>query len=86
MINRIENSIKRIIEMEFIFDTLQNNMNNKDEVLFKKLYQRLVEYYESNEWKEDFHLDELGLLPSELKRGILSEDGIYNFITSLESE
>ena len=78
-------NIKRIIEMEFIFDTLQNNVEHKEDYLFQMLYQKLVEYYESNEWKEDYHLDELGLLPSDLKRGILSEDGIYNFIALIES-
>ena len=30
------------------------------------------------EWKKDFEDDEKGLLPKELKRGVLSEDGIYN--------
>ena len=79
-------NIKRIIEMEFIFDTLQKNIEHKNEVFFQKLYKELVEYYESNDWKEDYHLDELGLLPSDLKRGILSEDGIYNFITFIENE
>ena len=38
----------------------------------------LHEYYKSEEWKKDFADDEQGLLPPELKRGVLSEDGIYN--------
>lgn len=81
-----EENMKRIIEMELIFDILQENIDNKNEIIFQNLYKKLVKYYESNDWKEDYHLDELGLLPSDLKRGILSEDGIYNFITSIESE
>lgn len=81
-----EENMKRIIEMELIFDILQENIDNKNEIMFQNLYKKLVKYYESNDWKEDYHLDELGLLPSNLKRGILSEDGIYNFITSIESE
>jgi len=28
-------------------------------------------------------LDEQGLLPENLKRGVLSEDGVYNFITDI---
>ena len=29
-------------------------------------------------WKDDYALDEEGLLPKNLKRGVLSEDGIYD--------
>lgn len=35
-------------------------------------------YYGSDDWKRDFAADEAGLLPKDLKRGVLSEDGIYN--------
>ena len=31
-------------------------------------------------WKKDFAADEAGLLPQGLKRGVLSEDGIYNIL------
>lgn len=82
----IEDTIIRINKMEIIFDILQDNINHKNEAMFKKLYHQLIEYYESDEWKEDYHLDELGLLPSDLKRGILSEDGIYNFIALIEND
>lgn len=35
-------------------------------------------YYGSNEWKQDFADDEAGLLPQDLKRGVLSEDAVRN--------
>ena len=38
----------------------------------------LEAYYGSKEWKKDFRDDEKGLLPPDLKRGVLSEDGIWN--------
>ena len=38
----------------------------------------LARYYASARWKRDFADDEAGLLPRALKRGVLSEDGIYN--------
>ena len=41
----------------------------------------LDEYYGSEEWKQDFADDEAGLLPADLKRGVLSEDGIWNLLT-----
>ena len=41
----------------------------------------LDEYYGSDEWKQDFADDEARLLPADLKRGVLSEDGIWNLLT-----
>lgn len=41
----------------------------------------LSEYYGSDLWKQDFAADEAGLLPEGLKRGVLSEDGIWNVLT-----
>ena len=38
----------------------------------------LESYYGSEAWKQDFADDEAGLLPKDLPRGVLSEDGIYN--------
>jgi hypothetical protein len=35
---------------------------------------------DSGEWKEDYEADEAGKLPSELKRGVLSQDGLYNLL------
>lgn len=40
----------------------------------------LDEYYGSDEWKADLAADEAGLLPPTLKRGVLSEDGIWNLL------
>ena len=37
----------------------------------------LDEYLASEEWKQDFEDDEAGRLPATLKRGVLSEDGIF---------
>ena len=41
----------------------------------------LEKYYGSDDWKQDFADDEQGLLPQDLKRGVLSEDGIWNVLT-----
>lgn len=39
-------------------------------------------YYGSSEWRQDFADDEAGLLPKDLPRGVLSEDGIFNVLVS----
>jgi flagellar biosynthesis regulator FlaF len=41
----------------------------------------LEEYYGSDLWKQDLADDEAGRLPADLKRGVLSEDGIWNLLT-----
>ena len=43
----------------------------------------LSAYYGSDEWKQDFSDDEAGLLPADLKRGVLSEDGIWNLLAEV---
>lgn len=41
----------------------------------------LEQYYGSAEWKQDYADDEAGLLPTGLKRGVLSEDGLWNLLS-----
>lgn len=41
----------------------------------------LSEYYGGDEWKQDFAEDEAGRLPQNLKRGVLSEDGVWNVLS-----
>lgn len=42
----------------------------------------LANYLASPEWKADLAADESGLLPAELRRGVLSQDGIYDLLES----
>ena len=41
----------------------------------------LAAYYESGDWRRDFEDDEAGRLPPDLKRGVLSEDAVYNALS-----
>lgn len=40
----------------------------------------LEAYYGGDDWRKDFEDDEAGKLPRDLKRGVLSEDGIWNVL------
>jgi hypothetical protein len=40
----------------------------------------LEQYYSGGQWQTDFADDETGKLPNDLKRGVLSEDTVYNFL------
>ena len=41
----------------------------------------LSDYYGGEDWRRDFEDDEAGKLPAALKRGVLSEDAVYNLLT-----
>ena len=69
--------IARIKEMEFRLDRLSQNPENKED------YEYLSNYLDSEQWRQDFEADEAGLLPEGLKRGVLSEDGLYNLLESI---
>lgn len=45
----------------------------------------LKEYQDSGLWLEDFEADERGELPPDLRRGVLSEDGLYNLFDEIEN-
>ena len=46
---------------------------------------RLLEaYYTSGAWREDYEADERGELPSGLKRGVLSQDALYDLLAEAE--
>ena len=72
----------RINDMEAVFDRVNylmiNNLADSDEL--KADIETLESYYTSQQWKDDFALDEAGKLPDSLKRGVLSEDGIYDLL------
>ena len=71
-----ENAFKRIEKMEELFDKVSAGEGTADDV------KTLETYYTSADWRFDFELDEAGLLPANLKHGVLSEDGIYNLLES----
>ena len=77
--------IDRIRYMEQLFDFAleamkEVPMNQNVYVKTKEAIDILSEYYNSNHWKQDFADDESGFLPKDLKRGVLSEDGIWNLL------
>lgn len=74
--------VTRIRKMEAIYDRVkaENEKAQRNVEAIQKDLVSLEAYYTSGLWKEDFAADEEGQLPADLKRGVLSEDGIYNLI------
>ncbi|MBR2825918.1 MAG: DUF4298 domain-containing protein [Erysipelotrichaceae bacterium] len=78
--------IERIKYHEETLDETRKLLNELEVLLDRYIANggRLAElskYYGSPEWMEDFEADEDGKLPAELKRGVLSEDGIYDLLS-----
>lgn len=80
--------IERIEHLEKIFDEVKNEFEKDPDFLKNKKMQvkvsLLTQYMESGQWLRDYSLDEKGELPKDLKRGILSEDGLYNLLSDIE--
>ena len=77
--------LTRVREMEDRYDELTRVIAGLDEAIsdyqdFKPDLQILREYMESGQWKKDFESDEAGQIPAEVKRGVLSEDGLYDLL------
>ena len=74
----LKETVNRIKKMEACFDNLQKNVTD-DEL------QILEEYYKSGQWLKDYEMDEQGLIPKDLKRGVLSQDAVYNFLEEIKA-
>ena len=44
----------------------------------------LEAYYGSDTWRRDYEDDEAGKLPADLKRGVLSQDAVYDLLTKYD--
>ena len=73
----------------FVMESILEKATQKMDALEKKIaeyeafqaeIQKLEAYYTSPQWKADFAADEAGQYPDKLKRGVLSEDGIWNML------
>lgn len=81
--------MERIREMEQRMDRVAHWLETMTVALEQRPSVRddvfeLSAYYESDLWMEDYEADEAGALPADLKRGVLSEDGLYNLLAEYE--
>lgn len=77
--------LERIKRMEEILDrstaalaALSDGLEQYQAILPE--LQTLCEYYEGGLWLQDYDADCAGLLPPDLKRGVLSQDALYNLL------
>ena len=82
----VNKQIRRIQKMEERLDKSHEVIEKLAEALEKyeavqDEYYELENYYSSRLWMDDYEDDEAGKIPAEIKRGVLSEDAVYNLIT-----
>ena len=66
--------LERIAAMEEAFDR-----HNAEDMPI------LAAYMDSGDWLRDYTADEQGRIPKGMKRGVLSQDGLYNLVTDWEA-
>ena len=81
--------IERIQYYESLLDKVAPVLGNLEEALdafdgIQEDVKELAAYYDDDAWREDFEADEAGRLPKDLKRGVLSEDGIYDLLSDYQ--
>ncbi|MBQ1508327.1 MAG: GNAT family N-acetyltransferase [Erysipelotrichaceae bacterium] len=79
---------ERIIHYEELYDEIRAKTEalKKAAEDFEGLSGKIDEldaYYSGKLWKKDYADDEKGLLPKDLKRGVLSEDGVYDLLEEI---
>lgn len=81
---------ERIILMESYLDEANSAMKNFSDSLERyhkaqsKIHE-LSEYYSNGQWRLDFEDDEAGKIPANIKRGVLSEDALYDLLSDNDS-
>ena len=76
--------------MEAYFDEVllvleKEKMTINRNVDIKEKIQTLRRYQESGQWLKDYESGERGEFPSDLKRGVLSQDGLYNLLIDVDN-
>ena len=67
--------IERVTHMEALFDRA---------LAERIIPEELLRYYTGGQWLLDYEADRRGELPADLKRGVLSEDGVWDLLEELE--
>jgi len=75
----------RVREMEERYDELAGVLARLEEAVAalqaaEPGLEALRAYMDSGQWQEDFEADERGEIPAEVKRGVLSEDGLFDLL------
>ena len=65
--------IERVEKYERLFDEAATSHD-------PEMLRILEAYYTSGEWRDDYEADERGEIPPDMKRGVLSQDALYDLL------
>ena len=87
----VQSLLERVCKMERYMDEVLEALQNAPEKIsedngLREKIEVLTNYMDSGQWLADYEADERGELPKELKRGVLSQDGLYNLICEIEEK
>lgn len=84
----LKEAIERIEKMERCFDALRIAVQTDPAAIYetptlRECLRSLLHYYEGGQWLRDYELDERGQLPGDLKRGVLSQDAVFDLLETI---
>ena len=82
LITRIQEMEDRYHEVTRVLGELEIAIEEYND--FKSELDILKDYMESGQWQKDFEADEAGLVPKDLPREVLSEDGLYDLLSGAD--
>ena len=86
MTENIQTLCERVHMMETAFDRVHTALLQGDDLSNLQEERQLLEsYLSSGQWLKDYEADEQGLIPIDLKRGVLSQDALYDLLEGAES-
>ena len=85
----LQKTIDRVEKMEQLLDEIQliyktNPKRIVTDIAVQEKIQMLEAYLDSGQWLCDYECDERGELPAALKRGVLSQDALYDLLTEIK--
>lgn len=74
--------IERIARMEALYDEVSAALDTQEGIPaeMRAKIGILQAYMEDGTWLADYELDEQGAVPRGMKRGVLSQDGLYDLL------
>jgi len=94
LLAEIQVTIARVHKMEQYLDEILAEFHSVEEskdvgilgenATVQSKIETLKAYYDSGLWLHDYECDEQGELPTDLKRGVLAEDTLYNLLTGID--
>ena len=68
---------ERVRYMESLYDKALNGKASKTDI-------KILDKYLATGFKEDYEADEKGMFPQSLKRGVLSQDGLFDLLENMD--